>query len=90
MGTPFLSPLAVDFVRIFPVEYIDCIFYFDKMMPHSNGIWYIHPKMTCNVKEVKMYFDKPGKDNTDQTLKLAAERGKELGIDEVVVASSTG
>ena len=37
-----------------------------------------------------MYFDKPGKDNTDQTLKLAAERGKELGLDEVVVASSTG
>jgi hypothetical protein len=37
-----------------------------------------------------MYFDKPGKDNTDQTLKLAAERGKELGMDEVVVASSTG
>ena len=37
-----------------------------------------------------MYFDKPGKDNTDQTLKLAVERGKELGLDEVVVASSTG
>ena len=37
-----------------------------------------------------MYFDKPGKDNTDQTLKLAAERGKELDIDEVVVASSSG
>ena len=37
-----------------------------------------------------MYFDKPGKDNTDQTLKLAAERGKDLGIDEAVVASSTG
>ena len=37
-----------------------------------------------------MYFDKPGKDNTDKTLKFAAERGKELDIDEVVVASSTG
>jgi len=37
-----------------------------------------------------MYFDKPGKDNTDQTLKLAAERGKAFGIDEAVVASSTG
>ena len=37
-----------------------------------------------------MYFDKPGKDNTDQTLKFAANRGQELGIDEVVVASSTG
>ena len=37
-----------------------------------------------------MYFDKPGKDNTDQTLISAAERGKALGLKEVVVASSTG
>ncbi len=37
-----------------------------------------------------MYFDKPGKDNTQQALKLAAARGKELGIEEVVVASTTG
>ena len=37
-----------------------------------------------------MYFDKPGKDNTDQTLKLAAERRTELGMEEVVVASSFG
>ncbi|MEJ2282420.1 MAG: pyruvate kinase alpha/beta domain-containing protein, partial [Desulfobacterales bacterium] len=34
--------------------------------------------------------DKPGKDNTDQTLKLAAERADELGINEVVVATTTG
>jgi len=37
-----------------------------------------------------MYFDKHGKDNTDQTLKLAADRGRDLGLKEVVVASSTG
>ena len=37
-----------------------------------------------------MYFDKPGKDNTQQTLKLAAQRAKELEIKEVVVASTTG
>jgi hypothetical protein len=37
-----------------------------------------------------MYFDKPGKDNTDQALKLAAQRTKALGINEVVVASTTG
>ena len=37
-----------------------------------------------------MYFEKSGKNNTDQTLKLAAERMQVLGIDEVVVASSTG
>jgi len=25
-------------------QYIDCIFYFNKMVPHSDEIWYIHPK----------------------------------------------
>jgi len=37
-----------------------------------------------------MYFDKPGKINTGKTLKLSYERGKALGIKEVVVASSKG
>jgi len=37
-----------------------------------------------------MNFDKPGKDNSDQTLQQAAERADELGLDEVVVATSTG
>ena len=42
------------------------------------------------MKGVKMFFDKPGKDNMDQTLKLAAKQGKALAINEVVVASTTG
>ncbi len=37
-----------------------------------------------------MHFNEPGKTNTDQTLKLAYSRGKELGLDEVVVATTTG
>jgi hypothetical protein len=37
-----------------------------------------------------MYFEKPGRENTLQTLKLAYERGKKLGLREVVVASSKG
>ena len=37
-----------------------------------------------------MYFDEPGKTNTEQTLKLACERGRALGLDEVVLATSTG
>jgi len=37
-----------------------------------------------------MFFDKPGKDNTEQTLNLAFERGKELGLNEVVLASTKG
>jgi hypothetical protein len=47
-------------------------------------------KIERSKKERTMYFDKPGKDNTDQTLQLAAERADELGIDEVVVATTTG
>ena len=37
-----------------------------------------------------MYFNEPGQANTDQTLKLSYERGKELGLTEVVLASTTG
>ena len=37
-----------------------------------------------------MNFAKPGRENTEQTLKLAFNRGKELGLNEVVVASSKG
>jgi len=37
-----------------------------------------------------MFFDKPGKDNTEQTLKLAFERRKELGLNEAVLASPKG
>jgi len=37
-----------------------------------------------------LYFDRPGKDNTEQTLKLAAQRATELSLSEVVVASTTG
>ncbi len=37
-----------------------------------------------------MYFEKPGKENTEQTLKIAAQKGKDAGIDELVLATSTG
>jgi len=37
-----------------------------------------------------MYFKKPGRDNTDETIEQAYDRAQELGIDEVVVASSRG
>lgn len=35
-------------------------------------------------------FDKPGSQNTDESLRLALERAKELAIQSVVVASTTG
>ncbi len=37
-----------------------------------------------------VYFDKPGPENTHQTLTLAAARAKDLGISTVIIASSSG
>jgi hypothetical protein len=37
-----------------------------------------------------MYFEKPGPVNTEETLQLAFEHGRRLGLDEVVVASTKG
>ena len=37
-----------------------------------------------------VYFDEPGKANTDKTLRVAKERADELGIKNIVVASYTG
>jgi uncharacterized protein len=36
------------------------------------------------------YFDKPGKENTEATLRLVRERAAELGIKTVLVASTEG
>lgn len=37
-----------------------------------------------------MYFDRPGKNNTEKTLEIACSRGNELGLEEVVIASTSG
>jgi len=37
-----------------------------------------------------VYFAKPGPKNTEETLKLAKERAEELGIRNIIVASTTG
>jgi len=37
-----------------------------------------------------MYFETEGKANTEQTLRLAYDRANDLGIREVVIASTTG
>jgi hypothetical protein len=43
------------------------------------------------VKSEKIsYFDAPGKQNTDATLKAAFERAKSLGVKDIIVASTTG
>lgn len=40
--------------------------------------------------EVIMFFEKPGKDNTEETLNIAFQRAKKLGLNEVVLASTKG
>ena len=37
-----------------------------------------------------IYFDKPGKENTDEVLRIANKRAKELGIKNILVASTVG
>ena len=41
-------------------------------------------------KEKPMYFDQPGKVNTTATLTEAARRGRELGLTEIVLATTSG
>ena len=44
----------------------------------------------ANIVCKTVYFEKPGPINTNQTLKLAKERAEELGIQNIIVASTTG
>jgi hypothetical protein len=37
-----------------------------------------------------LYYDSPGKQNTEETMKAALERAKSLGIHDIVVASTSG
>jgi hypothetical protein len=43
--------------------------------------FHIKPQYRQGMEEPDMYFDKPGKDNTDQTLTIAAQKAKKLSID---------
>jgi len=36
------------------------------------------------------YFENPGRDNTEEVLRIARQRAEELGIKNIVVASTTG
>lgn len=42
------------------------------------------------VEKPIVYFDRPGKDNTEMVLALAKKRAEELGIRDIVVASTGG
>jgi len=42
------------------------------------------------MEQRTVYFDQPGPENTDAVLRLAHKRAQELGIDTILVASTTG
>ena len=42
------------------------------------------------MEERIVYFDNPGKENTEEVIKLVLERSKARNIQKVVVASTTG
>ena len=42
------------------------------------------------LEEKIVYFEEPGKDNTEETLKLAIERAKARGIKKILLASTRG
>jgi hypothetical protein len=44
----------------------------------------------ANIVSKTVYFEKPGPQNTEETLKLAKERAEKLGIRNIVVASTSG
>ena len=46
--------------------------------------------MGCKLEKKIIYFEKAGKINTEQTLRLAKERAIVLGINTIVIASSSG
>ena len=37
-----------------------------------------------------VYFEKPGKENMDEVIRLVLERAKSRNIEEIVLASTTG
>ncbi len=43
-----------------------------------------------SIKRTTVYFEKPGKEHTEETLRIALEAAKERGIDTVIVSSTTG
>jgi hypothetical protein len=46
--------------------------------------------MSAEVQVTAVYFEKPGKDNTQRTFELAKRRAEELGIETILVASTRG
>ncbi len=59
-------------------------------MPHRTTFNYSLSNIQIMLTREIVYFDKAGPQNTDDTIRLALKRAKELGIKYVVVASVSG
>ncbi len=61
---------------------------------HQRGLAVIRrsnlEEKSAYFEEKIVYFKSPGRQNTEETLRLAAERAKARGISKIVLASTTG
>lgn len=49
-----------------------------------------HKEDIAEVRSRCVYFTRPGKENTQATLEAAFERAEEAGVDQLIIASTTG
>jgi len=61
---------------------------------YSSETFYIgcpmHPPIIMPTEKSILYFEKVGEENTEETLKVSKRRADELGIKDIVVASTRG
>lgn len=50
----------------------------------------IHPPIIMPTEKSILYFEKIGEENTEETLKISKKRANELGIRDIVIASTRG
>ena len=50
----------------------------------------MHPPIIMPTEKSILYFEQIGEENTDETLKISKSRADELGINDIVVASTRG
>jgi len=50
----------------------------------------MHPPIIMPTEKSILYFEKVGEENTEETLKISKKRADELGIKDIVVASTRG
>lgn len=64
------------------VKYFACLYFLYKIKNSKGGRLF--------TKKNILYFSTPGETNTDATLKIAKKRANELGIKDILVASTRG